>query len=237
MKLAIRLLKEFWIPAVVAAAWTAYNVRTAGPTWDLKALINIFGPSFFLVSWATSQFFRVQKQAAVERNLTSIESRVESLVTRLEKHAQDFIGYSTGSDSVAYFIPMITGIGIVELGLMNSSSYPVFDVHAEAIDLDEPIDPEKGKYWTRHRFSLQSLYPNKIVMGAYRFDLANRARLNINVFIQTRTQGLTQQIRIVKAPDGISIAVKTTAGERTIERNVPETFPGFDPADPDAVFK
>lgn len=237
MKLALRLLKEFWIPAIVAAAWTAYNVCTAGSVWDIKTLINVFGPSFFLASWATGQFFRVQKQATVERNLTSIESRVDSLVTRLEKHAQDFIGYSTGSDSVAYLQPMITSPGIVEFGLLNNSAYPVFDVHAELIDLDEPIDPEKGRFWTRHRFSLQSLYPNKIVMCAYRFDLANRARLNINVFIQTRTQGLTQQFRIVKTLDGISIAVKTTAGEKTIERSVPESYPGFNPADPDAVFK
>jgi len=237
MTLALRLLKEFWLPAVVAVAWTAYNICTAGSVWDLKTLINVFGPSFFLASWATGQFFRVQKQATVEKNLTSIESRVDSLVTRLERHAQDFIGYATGSDSVAYFMPMITGPEIVELGLINNSAYPVFDVHAEVIDLDEPIDPEKGKLWTRHRFSLQSLYPSKIVMGAYRFDLANRARLNINIFIQTRTQGLIQQFRIVKTPGGISIAVKTAAGEKIIEQSVPENFPGFNPADPDAVFK
>src|ERR1039458_8256158 len=116
MKLAIRLLKEFWLPATVAVAWTVYNIGTAGSVWDVKTLINVFGPSFFLASWATGQFFRVQKQAHVEKNLTSIESRVENLVTRLEKHTQDFIGYTTGSDSVAYFMPMITSPGVLELG-------------------------------------------------------------------------------------------------------------------------
>ena len=237
MKLATRLLKEFWLPATVAVAWTVYNLRTAGSVWDVKTLINVFGPSFFLASWATGQFFRVQKQAHVEKNLTSIESRVENLVTRLEMHTQDFMGYTTGSDSVAYFMPMITGPGVLELGLINNSTYPVFDVQAEVIDLDEPIDPQKGKFWTRHRFVLESLYPSKIVMGAYRFDLSNRDRLNINIFIQTRTQGLTQQLRIIKKPDGISIATKTTAGEKVIECRVPEDFPGFNPADPDAVFK
>jgi len=237
MTIALRLLKEFWLPALVASAWTAYNLRTAEAGWDLKTLINVLGPSFFLAAWATGQFFRVQKQANVEQNLTSIENRVESLVTKLEKHTQDFLGYATGSDSVAYFRPMFTAPGIVELGLHNPSAYPVFDVHAELIDLDEPIDPDSGKFWTRHRFSLQSLYPSRIVMGAYRFDLRDRERLRVNVFIQTRTQGLTQQFRIAKTADWFSIAIKTTAGENVIERTVPDDFPGTNSADPDAVFK
>ncbi|OGA00163.1 MAG: hypothetical protein A2Z64_01225 [Betaproteobacteria bacterium RIFCSPLOWO2_02_67_12] len=237
MKIALRLLREFWLPALLAVGWTAYNVKNAGAVWDFKALLNIFGPTFFLVSWATGQFFRIKKQAHVEQNLTSIEGRVESLVTKIEKHIQDFLGYTTGADSLAYFLPMITAPGIVALGLKNTSTYPVFDIQAEVIDLDEPIDPDKGKFWTRQRFSIQSLYPSKIVMGAYRFDLRTRERLNINVFIQTRTQGLIQQFRIVKTSNWMSIAIKTTAGEKVIERVVPADFPGVDPADPDAVFK
>jgi hypothetical protein len=236
MRIALRLLKEFWLPALLAVAWTTYSVRTAA-AWDFKTLLNTFAPTFFLVSWATGQFFRVQKQAHVEQNLTSIEGRVETLVTKLENHTKDFLGYATGADSVAYFLPMITAAGIVELGLQNKSSYPVFDIHAEVIDLDEPIDPNNGKFWTRHRFSLQSLYPSKIVMGAYRFDLRQRDRLNINVFVQTRTQGLTQQFRIVKTSDWMLIAIKTTAGDQIIERVVPENFPGFDAENPDAVFQ
>ena len=236
MKLVLRLLKEFWLPALLAALWTAYNVQTASATWDLKNLVNVFGPTFFLVSWATGQFFRVQKQARVDQNLTSIEGRVENLVTKLEKHAQDFLGHATGADSLAYFLPMIAGKDIVQLGIKNTSAYPVFDIHAEVIDLDEPIDPANGKLWTRHRFSLQSLYPNKIVLGAYQFDIRDRERLNINVFIQTRTQGMTQLFRMVKTSDWITIAVKTTAGDKLIERVVPDNFPGADPANPDAVF-
>jgi hypothetical protein len=237
MKIALRLLKEFWLPAIVAVAWTSYNIRTASNIWDFKSLINIFGPSFFLASWATGQFFRVQKQASVEKNLTSIETRVDNLVTRLERHSEDFIGYSTGSDSVAYFVPMITGSDVVDLALMNKSVYPVFDIHSEVIDLDEPIDIQSGNLWTRHKFSLQSLHPNKILTSSYRFDLSNRPRLYLNIFIQTRTQGLVQLIRIIKTPSGFSIATKTTCGENTIEYNVPETFPGYDAADPHAVFK
>ncbi|HRF44661.1 MAG TPA: hypothetical protein PLD30_10560, partial [Candidatus Competibacteraceae bacterium] len=90
---------------------------------------------------------------------------------------------------------------------------------------------------TRHRYAVESLYPSKIIMGAYRFDISGRERLKVNIFIQTRTQGLTQQMRIAKLPTGLAIAIKTTAGERIIKRTVPENFPGFKPDDPDPVFK
>jgi len=203
----------------------------------LKAVVNIFGPSFFLASWATGQFFRVRKQAAIDKNLTSIESRVETLVAKLEKHTQDFMGYTTGADSVASFMPMITGSDIVELGLLNNSSYPVFDVQAELLDLDEPIDPKQGKFWTRHQFFLPSLYPSRIVMGAYRFNLSGRNRLHLNIFIQTRSQGTVQQFRIARLNREIRIAIKTTSGEKVIEQTIPADYPGYDSSNPDAVFQ
>ena len=236
MNIAIRLLKEFWLPALFAIAWTTYNVRTSSTLWDLKTILNIFGPTFFLVSWATGQFFRVKKQAQIEKNLTSIEGRVETLVSKIEKHTQDFFGYTTGADSFAYFLPMLTGQNQLELGLINESTYPVFDVHAEVVDLDEPIEPENGKFWTRHRFSIESLYPSKIATGAYSFDLTTRQRLNINIFIQTRSKGLTQQLRIAKTEGGILIATKTMAGGKVIETSVPANFPGADPNNPNATF-
>jgi hypothetical protein len=182
-------------------------------------------------------FFRVKKQEGVDRNLTSIESRVEALVSKLEKHAQDFLGYTTGADSFAYFTPMLPGADIVELGLTNKSSYPVFDVRAEVIDLDEAIDPDKGKFWTRHQFLLASLYPSRILLGAYRFDLTGRQRLHLNIFIQSRSQSGSQQLRIARMGGEIRIAIKTTVGDKVVERSIPVDYPGNDPNDPDAIFK
>ena len=235
MNIARRLLREFWLPAVVAVAWTGFNVYST-KAWDLKAIVNVFGPSFFLASWATGQFFRVQKQASVDKNLTAIETRVTGLIDRLEKHTTDFLGYATGGDSWASFMPAITGKDTVELILHNESKYPVFDIYAEAIDLDEPIEPDKGRFWTRHRFVLQSLFPNKAVMGAYRFQLGGRDRLKVNVFVQTRNKGVTQEFRIARVGDWFSIAIKTTVEGSVVKLEVPDNYPGRDPANPASVF-
>lgn len=231
-----RLLEEFWLPALVAFAWTIYNVHTSPTLWEFKNIVNVFGPSFFLASWATGQFFRVKKQVNLDKNITAIDSRVESLLEKLEKHTKDFMGYTIGAESVAYFMPMITKVETVELGLINQSPYPVFDVQARLIDLDEPIDFSKGKLWTDHMFRLPSLFPNRIVMGAYRFDIRGRERLHLNIFIDTRGQGTMQQIRIARVNGTIQIATRTRAGEKVVEQSVPEGFPGWNPENPNDLF-
>ncbi|MDA8338346.1 MAG: hypothetical protein M0Z70_03475 [Nitrospiraceae bacterium] len=235
-KVALRLLQEFWLPGVVAVGWTAYNVYTSSGGWGLKAVVNIFGPSFFLTSWATGQFFRVRKQVALDQNLTAIESRVDAVLQRLEKHAQDFLGYTTGADSFVSFLPMFTAPEQLELGLLNNSTYPVFDVQAEVIDLDEPIDPDKGKFWTRLRFNLPSLFPSRIVMSAYRFDMRGRERLYLNIFIQTRSQGSMQQLRVARVDGAMKIATRTRVGEKVVEQTVPDGFPGWNAEKPDDLF-
>lgn len=232
-----RLLKEFWAPLILATAWTAYSIMQKDAGWTLTSVINIFGPSFFLVSWATAQVFRIKKQTLVEKNLSGIEGRLESLLTSLERQTKNLIGYSTGGESVAYFQashPIQTSL--ICFDLLNHSEYPVFDIHAELIDLDEPIDPEKGKFWTRHRVSVPSLYPRKIMMQAYRFDMSARDRLRVNLFIQTRTQNLMQQYRIAKVGDRFHYAHKTQCGDKVLEKSIPNDFPGLEGKDPESVF-
>ena len=236
MSIPRRLLEEFWLPAVVAVAWTIYNVHTSPAVWEFRNIVNVFGPSFFLASWATGQFFRVKKQVNLDKNITAIDSRVESLLEKLEKHTKDFMGYTIGADSVAYFMPMITKAETVELGLINQSPYPVFDVQARLIDLDEPIDPSKGKLWTDQIFRLPSLFPNRIMMGAYRFDIRGRERLYVNIFIDTRGQGAIQQIRIARVNGAIQIATRTRTGDTVVEQSVPDGFPGWNSENPNELF-
>jgi hypothetical protein len=233
-----RLAKEFWAPTLVAAVWTAYNIVQKGPGWTITSVINIFGPSFFLVSWATGQVFRIKKQSQLENNLTGIEGRIGSLVTSLERQTKDLIGYATGADSVAYFQPCHPVETLfIFFDLLNQSEYPVFDIHSELVDLDEPIDPEHGKFWTRHPVSLPSLYPKKMQRYVYKFDMSTRERLRVNIFIQTRTKNLMQQFRISRVGEKFYYAHKTQCDGKVLEQQIPVDFPGLDANDPESVFK
>ena len=90
----VRLLKEFSIPALVAIAWTIYNYIHRSDEWALKEIINVFGPSFFLASWAASQWFRIRKQVLIESNFSGIEGRLTESVGKLENHTEDFFADS-----------------------------------------------------------------------------------------------------------------------------------------------
>jgi hypothetical protein len=235
MKIFFRLLREFSLPAITAVAWTVFSLRASG-TWSLTAFVTAFAPAFFLCSWATGQFFRVKKQVGVERNFSDIETRLGAIVDRLEQHSRDFLGYVTGAEGFVSFEPAISEKNTIDLMLMNDSKYPVFDIQAEAIDLDEPIDPKNGKFWTRHRYILPSLYPSKAIMTAYRFDMTGRDRLKVNLFVQTRRGGLTQEFRVARVGNWYSIAFRTRSGEEVVKKAIPKDFPGFDAENEDAVF-
>lgn len=167
MKTMKQLIREFWVPFLLAVVWTAYNVLTSTQSWGLRTAINVFGPTFFLLSWATGQFFRVRKQSRVEDSFLSIEQRLKELLNTMDQRTQDLIGYATGADAMVdihgYF--HVTNPGVLMLSAMNQSKYPAHDIQGEWIDLDEPIDPSSGKLWTRHRFALPSLWSNRAIMG------------------------------------------------------------------------
>ena len=81
MKIIRQLLKEFWLPLILGAAWTFFNlIDNPIDKWTAKGTINIFGPTFFFMSWLVAQWYRVKKQQKVEDGLGKIQSdiRVQS---------------------------------------------------------------------------------------------------------------------------------------------------------------
>jgi hypothetical protein len=84
-----QLLKEFWFPALAAIAWSIANFNTSkDQAWSWTSFINIAAPTFFFVSWLTSQYFRVKKQEHVASTLDKIETRVQSVMTEVEQQAR-----------------------------------------------------------------------------------------------------------------------------------------------------
>lgn len=76
----LHLLKEFWVPLLVALAWTTYNVvALPRDQWSLRTFVNLFGPTFFFVSWLVAQWYRIRKQQRLEQSLTTIETGLRSL--------------------------------------------------------------------------------------------------------------------------------------------------------------
>jgi len=84
MRVVFQLLREFWLPLLLGVAWTAFNiVDNPRSHWSVREFFNIFGPTFFFMSWLVAQWYRVRKQQRVEEGLTEIQAGVQALQSPL----------------------------------------------------------------------------------------------------------------------------------------------------------
>ncbi len=84
MRVLRQLLKEFWMPLLLGAAWTAFNVfDRPGEGWSVRTILNIFGPTFFFMSWLVAQWYRVRKQQQVEEGINSLHAEVRAIQSPL----------------------------------------------------------------------------------------------------------------------------------------------------------
>lgn len=140
MNIVLQLLKEFWLPFFLSVLWVTYNVYSgSGEAWDAKRVVNIFGPTFFLLSWVTGQFFRVKKQVKVEGSLGIMEKRLERLLEELETKTRDMIDHVSGGDSFPWIqvgmINAATDKGILMIN--HHGKHPLYDVGVRIVDLNK----------------------------------------------------------------------------------------------------
>jgi hypothetical protein len=92
--------------------------------FHIKDFLNVFAPAFFLCSWLLGQVFRIQKQARVENNLSSIENRIESLITNLAQRTDDIIGYATGGNSfIRVALLQTRSVSFLDVVINNMGKY------------------------------------------------------------------------------------------------------------------
>lgn len=188
-----QILREFWLPLLAAICWTTY-VLWSIPI-DLKAVISAFGPAFFLASWLTGQFFRIRKQEHVQSGLSSVETRLQSLVKQLEMQAQEITHYTTGGDSYCYF-----GVGIngntATWTVVHQGKYPLYNVCARIVDLSLfQVAMNSGNIFDADtNFKIGDIGQSQAVL-VHSMDLGSGNARDFNVFFSARNGFYTQLLR------------------------------------------
>ncbi len=138
--LAKQLLKEFWLPAVVASAWglVSYHLsRSDVPPWI--SVVKDVSTCFFLISWATSQYFRVKKQTKTESDLAGILLQLKDVLRNIEEASAHATALSTGGDSYCYVelsnLSSTTNRGLFSVN--HVGAYTLYDVVVRVCDTDE----------------------------------------------------------------------------------------------------
>jgi hypothetical protein len=235
----MQILKEFWAPFLLSIAWVLYNIYGNGASkeWSIQKVVNVFGPTFFLLSWLTGQFFRVKKQTRVEDSFGTMEARFKDLLNELEIKTNQMIGHISGGNSFPYFqIGMLdnnsnTGV----LMAIHQGEHPLYDVNARIVDLQkfekvkDNISLASMSYCDTN-ISIGNMIPSHALM-IRQWKLENEPAQSYNIFFTARNGGHTQLMRLQKI-NGIWVsATKVTKGEsdvlyEKIDNNYPRDVDG-----------
>lgn len=236
IKLCRQLLKEFWLPLVVAGSWTAYAAWPVKESW--ATVVGIFSASFFFTSFLVGQVNRVAKQMRVESGLNTLERGVADLLSRLEKQTNDLVGYATGGESMARVVTgTIVHARVFEINLTNPGPYPVYDLNLSLSDMDEPI--EVGQTWTRHKKTRERLDPGRYWGPIYSIDMRSRRRFRARLDVLQRNGLTTYDLLIVwtgELPHIASRRKNPWKGDREWEYTVPSDFPDLQQGNPADLF-
>jgi hypothetical protein len=204
-----QLLAEFWLPFIVALAWTCFNVWPIDTDHlSLRATVNIFGPTFFFASWLMAQWYRVRKQQKVEGNLSTIEASVKQTLSDLDTKTSDLVDYITGGQSACCLQPMRDG----SVALNHLGKHPLYDVRARVADL-EKLDQIEGRATIEQlaradtNYDFGNLFPGQATLRQGFFDLAGTYR-GFNIFYTARNGHFVQLLRFRRVGDEWLYATK-----------------------------
>lgn len=216
MKIFRQLLREFWIPFLISLAWTAYSTWGGGA--DIKKIVSIFGPTFFLISWIVGQVFRVRKQVGVESSFTNVEHRLEKLTDSLERNVRTMVGHINGGDSFCYLMPNgkyeHKGASFV---LRHCGEFPLFNLQVRIVD----IDSLRQGVTAEHSFTIDEFS----VTGTNLLDTPHFSESRaLNIFYHSRSGRVVQEVRFAQVGDQRCYAYHITRDGEVLAQYLPEGF-------------
>ncbi|MFY0730589.1 hypothetical protein [Pseudomonas sp. NFX15] len=214
MKVLFQLLKEFWLPFFISVSWTIYSKW--GVKFDFVGYMSTLGPAFFLVSWVVGQVFRVRKQVGVESSFGNVERRLQDLAESLEQNVAKMVGHINGGDSFCYLMP--NGGSGGQFVLRHCGEYPLFKLHIRIAD----IGALRQGGMLEQQFAYEEFAVNSFAMLDTPQFSDSQA---LNIFYNSRSGKVVQQIRFVKVNGHSGYAYRITRDAELLVQYLPENFP------------
>lgn len=228
MKTLKQLSKEFWLPLTAAFIWTFINFyKKEFSSLSFIEIINIFGPSFFLASWLTAQYFRVTRQAKVENNLEKIEKRASDILNSLEARTALIFSQISGGKSFCLVNLSQNYLGERNLTVTHQGDYPLYDLTINVTDL-EKFNEHSGKPEFAHEyrkiFSFGTMLPRQ-ANDLCTITLSNQEiSKSFNIFFSARNGMFHEQLRLKNVNNEWVSAIKVDR-EKTLIQSVSENYP------------
>jgi hypothetical protein len=168
---AKQLLVEMWAPLALAVIWTAYNLYQDASLRNIKGSVTIFGPTFFLMCWAYSQWLRVRKQLRVEQGLVEIEGRLDKSIQNFNEKTAEVISKLTGGDGFCYVaVAKAPGTYFENATMLQAdNNYTLFDLEVRVKEKDGRPHDWANPFAGVSTYKFAELKPNQAKM--HRIDL------------------------------------------------------------------
>lgn len=235
MSIVKQAVKEFSIAFLVASGWALYNYFSASKS--ITDTITAFASSFFLVAWATGQFFRIRKQEKVENSFTFLEKKLSTFISVLEERTAEITNQISGGDSYPVFniasIDNASDRGI--LVCAHHGRHPLYDVSARICDINKfntIIGSININNFTNAdtNVTLGTMTPNHCIMIG-EWNVGAPTNQKYNIFTTARNGSFTQVLRFVKLAGIWSVATKVVrSASPAAEEGLPiQLFEQIDP--------
>jgi hypothetical protein len=233
MKILVQIFKEFSIPLLLSILWVLYNIYGGEKKndWNIQKIVNVFGPTFFLLSWLTGQFFRVRKQTKIEDSFGTMETRFKELLDKVEAKTEEMIGHISGGNSFPWFqITMINNNnneGV--LMAIHEGLHPLYDVSARIVDMQK-LNEVKNNIslatleYTDKNINVGNMIPSHANM-IQQWKLESEPEKSYNIFITARNGSFLQQLRLKKINGVWLSATKTTRDNKLLHEKIDDNFP------------
>ena len=228
MKTIRQLLKEFWLPLTAAVIWTFVNFNNKShDSWTLVSMINVFGPSFFLASWLTAQYFRVTRQAKVENNLEKIEKRANEIFSSIEARTTLLFNQVNGGNSFCYVCVAVEHLGNRLLVVNHEGDYPLYDLSIRVVDLEkfnEHIGNPENMHIYQQTFSIGTMLPRQR-NNLCAIPISNHeVSKSFNIFFSARNGMFHELLRLKKINSEWESAIKVER-EKTLLEAISNNYP------------
>jgi len=216
-----RILIEFSLPAIAATIWYIWSGHSGLSGWGIFIVSS---------SWVSSQIFKIIKQQRVEGEFDLVKSRLGHMLERIEDQTRKVVGYSTGSNSNGFILPVADNQDQVRLFIVNESEFPCYQVRSDIHELTDD-----GKTVFLHERTHEVLYPEHWYSSDYTLPFFP-GRKKFKVYFQTRVACTYVQYILIERVRNKYLIAYTKWVNGKIHYVVPDNFPGYDPRHPEALF-
>ncbi|MEG3182128.1 hypothetical protein [Sphingomonas sp. LT1P40] len=223
-----RLIKEFYLPLLMAVAWTAFIIASDGASLSVASLATTFAPAFFLSSWATGQWIRVVRQTKVESSLEKSLSKMEDLAQTILQASEGIISTLTGKGAFAYIDMQVTTGGDLLPCILHYGKHNIDGLYVTIFNRDTKYLGNLADTYLRNK----GVNVGVLVAGTVFYDdkflieSLGKTELNLLAMFTAKSGHWEQELRLRKI-DGVWVQafILYDSEHNVIGRRLPVLFP------------